>query len=185
MLNQRKKDEKMATQREKHIEDKDISLKAVIIVVSDSLSKRKENWRQFDTSAGKAENILKKKSVNIQDILIIPDEIDQIQSLVHKSLIDNPNLIVLIGGTGVSPRDVTIEAIRPILEKELPGFGELFRLKTFQEVGTISMMTRTIAGVVNESVIVCLPGSKNAVSLGVTLILEELLHIINLRKKMK
>lgn len=173
----------MSIQREKHIEDNDISLEAVIIVVSDSLSKKKETWKQYDKSAGKAEEILKKSDITIQDTFVIPDEIEEIQTSVQQVLLNNPHLLVLIGGTGVAPRDVTIEAIFPILEKELPGFGELFRFKTFHEVGTISMMTRTIAGVVNETVIICLPGSQNAVSLGVTLIQEELLHIINLRRK--
>ncbi len=176
----------MSKQRDIHIEDKNINLEAVIIVVSDSLSVFDANqWREHDKSAKEAENLLKASNVKILDTLIVPDVITEIEATVRQVLGYNPHLVVLIGGTGISPRDVTIEAIQPILQKEMPGFGELFRYKTYQEVGTISIMTRASAGVVNESLIVCLPGSKNAVSLGITLILEELLHVINLRRKKK
>ncbi len=176
----------MSKQRDIHIEDKNIPLEAVIIVVSDSLSVFGENqWRKHDKSAKKAEEILKARNIRILKTLIVPDEIIEIETIVKRVLNHTPQLIVLIGGTGISPRDVTIEAIQPILQKEMPGFGELFRFKTYQEVGTISIMTRATAGIVNESLIVCLPGSINAVSLGISLILEELLHVINLRRKKK
>jgi molybdenum cofactor biosynthesis protein B len=176
----------MSKQRDIHVEDKNIHLEAVIIVVSDSLSVFDANqWREHDKSAKEAENILKASNVKILDTLIVPDVITEIEATVRQVLGYNPHLVALIGGTGISPRDVTIEAIQPIFQKEMPGFGELFRYKTYQELGTISIMTRASAGVVNESLIVCLPGSKNAVSLGISLILEELLHVINLRRKKK
>lgn len=115
MLNQRKKDELMVIQKEKHIEDKDISLEAVIIVVSDSLSKKRDSWKKYDKSAKKAKEILLGRDITVQDTLVIPDEITEIQASVRQVLAKNPHLIVLIGGTGVAPRDVTIEAIFPVL----------------------------------------------------------------------
>jgi len=113
----------------------------------------------------------------------VPDEIDQIQEIVTEYITREVSLIITIGGTGISSRDVTVEAIFPLLEKELPGFGELFRIKTYKEVGTLSIMTRALAGVVKKTCIVSLPGSTNAVELGTKLILQELLHIVNLRNR--
>ncbi|MFX0183935.1 MAG: molybdenum cofactor biosynthesis protein B [Candidatus Hodarchaeota archaeon] len=168
--------------REKHIIDKNIPLSASIIVVSDSLSAiGGKTWRKMDKSAKKAEEILRINGIIIKNISVIADEINQIKNKISKEIESEVSLLLTIGGTGISPRDVTIEAITPLLEKELSGFGELFRYKTYEEVGTVSIMTRALAGVTQKTCIVCLPGSINAVELGTNLILEELLHIINLR----
>ncbi len=171
------------TTRDKHIRFEDIPLTASIIVVSDSLSAIGEKkWTKIDTSAKKAMEILEKHEVTVIESIVVPDEIEQIQGAINKSVKNEVSLILTIGGTGISPRDVTIEAVEPIVEKSLPGFGELFRVKTYQEVGTVSIMTRALAGVINKSCIVLLPGSTNAVELGTKLILQELLHVINLSK---
>jgi len=168
--------------REKHIIDENIPLSASIIVVSDSLSAIGGiKWRKMDKSAKKAEEILRRNGVIIKNISVVADEIDQIKNKISKEIESEVSLLLTIGGTGISPRDVTIEAVTPLLEKELLGYGELFRNKTYEEIGTISIMTRALAGVTQKTCIVCLPGSTNAVELGINLILEELLHIINLR----
>ncbi|MHA1214518.1 MAG: MogA/MoaB family molybdenum cofactor biosynthesis protein [Candidatus Hodarchaeales archaeon] len=173
----------MATPKDKHIKDSHIPLSASIIVVSDSLSAVGENkWKKLDTSAKKAQEILEDKNVSIRKVVVVPDTIKEIQKEVKNGIKEERSLIVTIGGTGIATRDVTIEAIRSLLKKELPGFGELFRLKTYQEVGTVAIMTRALAGVIEKTCVVCLPGSTNAVVLGVNLIMEELLHIINLRR---
>ncbi|MFX0174121.1 MAG: molybdenum cofactor biosynthesis protein B [Candidatus Hodarchaeota archaeon] len=168
--------------RDKHIIDEKIPLSASIIVVSDSLFAIGElKWREMDKSAKKAEEILKRNGVTIKSISVVADEINQIKSKISSGIESEVSLLLTIGGTGISPRDITIEAVTPLLEKELLGYGELFRTKTYEEVGTISFMTRALAGVTQKTCIVCLPGSANAVELGVNLILKELLHIINLR----
>jgi molybdenum cofactor biosynthesis protein B len=169
--------------REKHINDSGIPLSAVIIIVSDSLTAAGKKWKKLDTSAKKASEILQKNDVRVLNSVVVPDEIDQIQGKVTEYINQKVSLIITIGGTGISPRDVTVEAILPLLEKELPGFGELFRIKTYEEVGTLSIMTRALAGVVKKTCIVLLPGSTNAVDLGTKLIIHELLHIINLRNR--
>ncbi|MFW9995268.1 MAG: molybdenum cofactor biosynthesis protein B [Candidatus Odinarchaeota archaeon] len=168
--------------REKHIIDRDIPLTGTIIVVSDSLSSAGKKWKKLDTSAKKAAEILIEHGVSVRNTLVVADEIKQIQDSLLKEITDEVSLVITIGGTGIASRDVTVEAIKPVLEKFLPGFGELFRLRTYEEVGTVSIVTRTLAGVTGKSCIVCLPGSTNAVALGVELILKELLHIINLRR---
>lgn len=173
---------KSMSTKEKHILEPDLALSAQIVVVSDSLSAAgSKRWRKLDKSAKRAEQILKNRQITLSTPIVVPDDIEHIQRSVSKALELKTNLIITIGGTGVAKRDVTIEAIRPLLEKELIGFGELFRQKTYQEVGTVSIMTRTLAGVAQKSCVVCLPGSPDAVILGLKLILEELLHIINLR----
>lgn len=168
--------------REKHIIDENIPLSASILVVSDSLSAIGGiKWRKMDKSAKKAEEILRRNGVIIKNISVVADAIDQIRKKLSMEIENEISLLLTIGGTGISPRDVTIEAVTPLLEKKLLGYGELFRNKTYEEIGTISIMTRALAGVTQKTCIVCLPGSTNAVELGINLILEELLHIINLR----
>jgi molybdenum cofactor biosynthesis protein B len=87
--------------------------------------------------------------------------------------------IVTTGGTGISSRDSTFEAVAGLLEKRLDGFGELFRALSYQEIGSAAMLTRAIAGVARGTAIFILPGSENAVRLGMTkLILPELGHVV-------
>ena len=88
-------------------------------------------------------------------------------------------VIIATGGTGVDRRDITVETIYPILEKKLDGFGELFRFLTYQEIGTGSIMSRAIDGVARGKVILCLPGSAEAVNLAIDkIILPELGHLV-------
>ncbi|MFW9856751.1 MAG: molybdenum cofactor biosynthesis protein B [Candidatus Thorarchaeota archaeon] len=169
--------------KEKHISDPELALSAQIVVVSDSLSAAgSKRWRKLDTSAKQAEQILENHRIALSTPIVVPDDFEHIQRSVSKALELETSLIITIGGTGIARRDVTTEAILPLLEKELVGFGELFRQKTYQEVGPVSIMTRTLAGVAQKSCVVCLPGSPDAVILGLKIILEELLHIVNLRR---
>ncbi|MHA2244981.1 MAG: MogA/MoaB family molybdenum cofactor biosynthesis protein [Candidatus Hodarchaeales archaeon] len=170
--------------KEKHIVDRDIPLSAIIVVVSDSLSAVGEKkWKKLDKSAKKAEEILTTNGVTIRKSIVVADEMHQIREVITKETTTEVSLLITIGGTGIAARDVTIETATPLLEKELVGYGELFRIKTYKELGTVSIMTRALAGVIGKTCIVCLPGSTNAVELGTKLILKELLHIINLRRK--
>ena len=167
-----------------HLPKTDWTVYVGIIIISDTLSQDKEHWREKDKSGALAESMLRKKPFIVSIVDVIPDEIEVIQNTI-KSLVkkENINLVITIGGTGIAQRDVTFEAIKPLFEKELIGFGELFRQKTFEEKGTISIMTRATAGVINSTLICCLPGSPNAVKLGINLLEPEVLHILNLRNK--
>jgi molybdenum cofactor biosynthesis protein B len=106
---------------------------------------------------------------------LLPDGIEPIRDAVLKSSAD---AVVICGGTGLTHLDLTLEAVEPLFEKSLPGFGEIFRWKSLQEVGTRAMLTRASAGVYQGMPIFCLPGSPNAANLGMDLILAEILHII-------
>ena len=87
--------------------------------------------------------------------------------------------IIASGGTGASKRDITVETVTPLLEKVLPGFGELFRSLSYQEIGTGAILSRALAGVAWGKVVICLPGSVKAVKLALEkIILPEIGHVV-------
>ncbi len=97
------------------------------------------------------------------------------------SLLAQPDVQVVIttGGTGLGSRDLTVETVSTMLDKKLDGFGELFRSLSYQEIGTASIMSRAIAGVVGSRVVICLPGSLGAVTLAIDrIILPEIGHMV-------
>ncbi|NCJ14405.1 molybdenum cofactor synthesis domain-containing protein [Staphylococcus pseudintermedius] len=118
--------------------------------------------------------------VEIQHYMIVKDELTAIQSTVQQWLTGDIDVIVTTGGTGIAPRDVTIEAVTPLLDKEIEGFGELFRYLSFTEdVGTRALLSRAVAGTAKRTLIFCLPGSTGAVKLALNrLILPELTHLV-------
>jgi molybdenum cofactor biosynthesis protein B len=111
--------------------------------------------------------------------LISDDKSLILQSLEHTIEKEGVQAVVLNGGTGIGKTDITIEALKPILEKELVGFGELFRYLSYKEVGSPAILSRAVAGVSKGKIIFCLPGSTNACKLAMEkLILPELGHIV-------
>ncbi|MEE9173753.1 MAG: molybdenum cofactor biosynthesis protein B, partial [Thermoplasmata archaeon] len=89
------------------------------------------------------------------------------------------SVVIVSGGTGLSPTDVTIETIAPLFQKELDGFGEIFRSLSYQDIGTSAIMSRATAGVIEGKLVVCLPGSPKAVRLAMEeILLAELGHIV-------
>ena len=87
--------------------------------------------------------------------------------------------VIITGGTGVSPRDVTPDTVEPMLEKVLTGFGELFRMLSFEEIGPAAVLSRALAGTAERTVIYVMPGSSGAVRLGMDrLILPEVAHVV-------
>ncbi|ELV2646153.1 molybdenum cofactor biosynthesis protein MoaB [Staphylococcus pseudintermedius] len=118
--------------------------------------------------------------VEIQHYMIVKDELIAIQSTVQQWFKGDVDVIVTTGGTGIAPRDVTIEAVTPLLDKEIEGFGELFRYLSFTEdVGTRALLSRAVAGTAKRTLIFCLPGSTGAVKLALNrLILPELTHLV-------
>jgi len=112
--------------------------------------------------------------------IIVKDEIEQIQRALRELLEDEGVAAVVVnGGTGISRRDVTLEAALDFEEKPLPGFGELFRVLSFEEIGSAAMMSRATAFVTEGKVVFCLPGSEKAVRLATTrLIAPEVAHMV-------
>ncbi len=106
---------------------------------------------------------------------------DTVAALAAREEVDT---VVTTGGTGVTPDDVTIEAVSALFEKELPGFGELFRLLSYDEIGTRIVGTRATAGIVSATPVFCLPGSENAARLGTeSIIVEEAGHLAGLARR--
>jgi molybdopterin adenylyltransferase len=111
---------------------------------------------------------------------VLPDTPERIAEAVRKALLELDGVIIN-GGTGIAARDSTIEAVRPLIDKELEGFGELFRALSFQEIGSAAFLSRALAGISGGKIIVALPGSPNACRLALErLLLPELGHMAHL-----
>ncbi len=111
---------------------------------------------------------------------IVKDEADAIEAVLRRWIAD-PDLdcVISTGGTGITGRDVTPEAFKRVLEKEIEGFGELFRMLSYEEIGAAAMLSRAVAGVYRGHLLVAMPGSRNAVRLAMTkLIVPELGHLV-------
>lgn len=153
-----------------------------LLIVSDS---RAQQYRQsgkvdFDKTTQVVDEIIKKTKWKLKHFGYVPDEGGIIYTTVKK-IFQNEGIDVLItsGGTGISKRDVTIECLRPILEKELIGFSIVFQLLSYQQVGSATVLSRATAGVIGDKVIFILPGSPNAVRLALNeIILPEIEHIL-------
>jgi molybdenum cofactor biosynthesis protein B len=152
---------------------KTLEISGAIITVS---STRK---RENDSSGTAISTLFKDHEIPIQHYAIVPDQIDAIRNELYTAM-KSANCIIFNGGTGLTHDDCTIEAISPLLEKKMDGFGELFRMKSLQEIGTSSMLSRAIAGVIQGNAIFCIPGSTPAVTLATKeLILPEIAHILS------
>jgi molybdenum cofactor biosynthesis protein B len=150
-----------------------VAIYCAVITVSDTRT------IETDRSGLLIQQLLRDAGHSIVTYEIVPDEPEQIRALLQ-ALSNRADLevIVLNGGTGIAPRDTTYDAVEQLLDKVLPGFGELFRWLSYQEIGSRAMASRAIAGVYRAKLIFSLPGSSNAVRLATeTLILPELVHL--------
>jgi molybdenum cofactor biosynthesis protein B len=157
-----------------HKEKSPRSVTCAVLTISDSRTEQ-------DDESGKL--LREKLSQNGHKVLayaILKNDAVAIRRKIEELLkLADLQVIITSGGTGISHRDITIEIISPILNKKLDGFGELFRFLTYQEIGTGSMMSRAMAGVVGGKVIICLPGSLGAVTLALDkIILPEIGHMV-------
>jgi len=131
-----------------------------------------------DESGDLAANLLAEAGHVVTRRKLIPDDGDEIRKQVKKFLGTKDDALLLTGGTGVAKSDVTIEAVRPFLEKELEGFGELFRRTSYDEIGAAAYLTRATAGVSAGKLILCLPGSPAAVRMALEIGMGEFPHLL-------
>ena len=151
-----------------------VSVACYVLTVSDT--RTPDN----DTGGRAIRELLENAGHTITGQAIVKDEPELVTIYVRAQLADSrTRVIVTTGGTGVTSRDGTFEAIDRLLDKRLDGFGELVRVLSFQEIGAAAMMSRATAGTVGRKAIFALPGSENAVRLAMTrLILPELGHVV-------
>jgi len=145
-----------------------------VVTISDSRTERDDESGRF------IRETLGRNGHQVRSYALLKNEADSIREKIDELLgEDGLQVIVTSGGTGASHRDVTVETVSPVLEKELAGFGELFRFLTYQEIGTVSVMSRAVAGIAKGRVIICLPGSLGAVKLAMEkIILPEIGHLV-------
>ncbi|MGH8012224.1 MAG: MogA/MoaB family molybdenum cofactor biosynthesis protein [Candidatus Binataceae bacterium] len=137
---------------------------------------------QTDTSGALIREHLEAAGHRVAHHQVVPDDPAIITDIVQKRLKDCDGVIIS-GGTGITARDLTIEAVRPLLDKELDGFGELFRMLSYNEVGAAAFLSRALAGISEGKIVVALPGSPDACRLAMEkLLIPELGHMAYLLK---
>lgn len=159
-----------------HPDSAGATINFAVVTVSDTRTP------ETDKSGQLIQQLLRDAGYSIEAYTIVKDEPVLIQAQIDsfsKSTIIN--VIIFSGGTGIAPRDTTYDAIEGMLEKTLPGFGEIFRYLSYQEIGSRAIASRAVAGVYKQKLIFSVPGSSNAVRLGMEkLILPELAHLVTL-----
>ena len=133
-----------------------------------------------DTSGRAIRALLEGAGHQVTGTAIVRDDPEAVTGAVRRQAADGTTrVIIATGGTGITSRDGTFEAVDRLFDKRLDGFGELFRMLSFAEIGAAAMLTRATAGTVGRNAVFILPGSENAVRLGMTrLILPELGHVV-------
>lgn len=153
---------------------------AVVICSTSRYQEFLEDGLINDPSGDIIVRLLREKGHRVTFRRVISDNKLMIQKVVMKALKSRKiDIIITSGGTGISPQDVTIEAIKPLLDKQITGFGQLFRLISYNEIGSPAIISRALAGIVNGKAIFCIPGSPQSVSLALKeLIIPEAGHIL-------
>lgn len=149
-----------------------LSARSVVFTLSDSRTEA------TDESGRIIREQLEAAGHRVVDYRVLPNDAARLAAELQAWLAGDCDLIVTSGGTGLGPQDRTVEAVEPLLERVLPGFGELFRRRSEEQIGTAAFMTRTLLGSARGKAVVCLPGSRGAVRLGMELLLPELEHLI-------
>jgi len=156
-----------------HAHVRSLEITAAIITVSSTRTEKN------DTSGKAIEGILRDNNIPVTYYSIVPDRVDNIREAWFLGM-KKANCIIFNGGTGLTHDDCTIEAISPLLEKRIEGFGEFFRMKSIQQIGMAAMLSRAVAGTCNGRAVFCIPGSTPAVTLATTeLIVPEIAHILS------
>jgi molybdopterin adenylyltransferase len=159
---------------EQHREQAPDSVACAVVTVSDTRT------LDNDGSGAKIIELLTAAGHRLADRRIVKDDPEQVAAAVRE-LVAAPAIdaILLTGGTGIAARDQTPDAIRGMLTRELPGYGEIFRVLSFQEIGAAAMLSRALGGVIDQTIVLLMPGSTAAVRLAMEkLILPELAHLV-------
>ncbi|MFD0671514.1 molybdenum cofactor biosynthesis protein B [Cohnella sp. GCM10027633] len=160
---------------EQHRREAPGSVACAIITVSDTRTP------ETDASGQLIRRLLEERGYEVAGYSIVKDDYEGIRTLLLEAAADpSTEAVLLNGGTGIAGRDTTYEAVRSVLEKEMPGFGEIFRMLSFTEdIGSAAILSRAIAGTIGRTAVFSMPGSTGAVRLAMTrLIVPELGHVM-------
>ena len=163
----------------KHRESAPDRVRVAVLTISDTRTP------ETDTGGDTVEELMRGAGHEVVERDIIGDDATRIRTelldLLARSDVD---AVITTGGTGISARDTTYEVVDRMLEKRLDGFGEIFRMLSYEEVGAAAVLSRAVAGAVGDKLVACLPGSRNAVRLAVEkLLVPEIAHVVfELRK---
>ena len=124
-----------------------------------------------------------KKRYTLKSRKLIPDEKDELINAIEEMISEGNDVILTTGGTGLDTRDITVETVEELFVKKLDGFGELFRAKSYDEIGAAALLSRATAGIYKKTIIFSMPGSPNAVKTAFSIIIDELPHIVHHVKK--
>ena len=149
-----------------------IPLNLVILTVSDSRTE------ETDKSGLALKELAREAGHQVLEKCIVPDDIYQLRAVVSRWIADNEvHVVISTGGTGITGRDSTPEAMLPLFDKQIEGFGELYRTVSLEEIGASTIQSRAIGGLANGTLIFCLPGSTGACRTGWEKILKAQLDI--------
>lgn len=148
-------------------------LKFGIITVSTS---RYGMEKPVDQSGDLAARIIEENGHKVVRRALVPDSKVKILEAVL-GMLEDVDVIVLTGGTGASRSDITVDVLRGVWDKEMPGFGEAFRMEGFKRIGAPALLSRAAMGILEGRPIICLPGSPDGVKLGLEIIINELPHL--------
>ncbi|WP_342561340.1 MogA/MoaB family molybdenum cofactor biosynthesis protein [Paenibacillus sp. FSL R7-0345] len=160
---------------EEHRKQAPQTVACYVITVSDTRT------METDTGGQLLASMLEEAGYQVMGRTIVKDDYEEIRELVYKSSVHSGiEAVLLTGGTGISPRDTTYEAVASLLDKSLPGFGEIFRLLSFTEdIGSAAILSRAIAGTIGNTAVFSMPGSTGAIKLAMSrLIVPELRHVM-------
>jgi len=154
----------------------------IVTASTSRYSKLLRNENFTDESGDAVEEVLRGAGHNVRRYGVVDDDVRMIRRVLFKALEDGCDAFVVIGGTGVTPRDVTVEALRPLFDKELPGFGELLRIESYRRIGGAAMLSRATAGIVRGMAVFAFPGSPDGARLAAEIVARELPHLVHLAK---
>jgi len=147
--------------------------RARVVTVSD----RSHGGLRHDTSGPLLSELLSELGFAESEVVVVPDEVDEVQAALRAAITDGMDLVVTTGGTGFAPRDVTPEATRAVLDREAPGLAEALRLFNRDSVPT-TILSRAVAGIAGSTIVVNLPGSTSGVRDGVAVLAPVIGHAV-------
>jgi molybdenum cofactor biosynthesis protein B len=163
----------------KHRESAPEHVRVAVLTISDTRTP------ETDTGGDTIEELMRGACQEVVERGIVKDDAARIRTeLVDLLVRPDVDAVITTGGTGISARDTTYEVVERMLDKRLDGFGEIFRMLSYEEIGAAAVLSRAVAGAVGTKLVACLPGSRNAVRLAVEkLLAPEIPHIVFELKK--